>query len=78
MLRFKTKELLAKKSFDEGRRITWDEVAKECGVSRPTLSKIANTKGYVTVTSNIDSLCAYFNCTVSDLLEYIPDEPDDK
>ncbi|GAC14504.1 hypothetical protein GLIP_1876 [Aliiglaciecola lipolytica E3] len=36
-----------------------------------TLSKIANKKGYSTVTDNIDKLCAYFGCKVNDLVEYV-------
>jgi len=73
MLRFKIKELLAKKEFDEGRRITLTEVAESAGIHRMTLSKIVNQKGYSTVTDNIDSLCNYFQCKIEDLVEYIPD-----
>jgi putative transcriptional regulator len=71
LLRFKIKELLSKKSFDENRRITLGEVAEKTGVSRVTISKMANQKGYNTVTDNIDRLCEYFDCDVADLLEYI-------
>lgn len=74
MLRFKIKELLSKKSFDENRRITIGEVAEKTGVSRVTISKMANQKGYNTVTDNVNNLCQYFSCEVSDLLEFIPDE----
>ncbi|GAA0228848.1 helix-turn-helix domain-containing protein [Marinomonas primoryensis] len=72
MLRFKLKELLAEKSFQEDRRITMVEVSEKTGINRITLSKMANQKGYSTVTDNLDKLCAYFDCTLSDLAEYIP------
>jgi putative transcriptional regulator len=72
MLRFKLKELLAEKSFQEDRRITMVEVSEKTGINRITLSKMANQKGYSTVTDNLDKLCAYFNCTLNDLAEYIP------
>ncbi|AWY01104.1 transcriptional regulator [Marinomonas primoryensis] len=74
MLRFKLKELLAEKSFQEGRRVTMIEVAEKTGINRITLSKIANQKGYSTVTDNLDKLCIYFECDISDLVEFIQEE----
>jgi len=71
VLRFKIKELISKKSFNENRRITIGEVAEETGVSRVTLSKMANQRGYNTVTDNIDKLCIYFDCEVSELVEFV-------
>lgn len=73
MLRFKLKELIADKSFKEDRRITIAEVALACGVNRMTLSKIANKKGCSTNTDNLDRLCDYFDCTIDELVTYIPD-----
>ncbi len=74
MLRFKIKEMIARKEFDDGRRITIAEVAEAAGIHRMTLSKLINQKGYNTGTDNIDRLCAYFNCEVEELVEYIPNE----
>ncbi|MAE20359.1 transcriptional regulator [Candidatus Poribacteria bacterium] len=74
MLRFKLKEMLAEKSFQEGRRITMVEVAEKTGISRITLSKMANQKGYSTVTDNLDKLCAYFGCALGEIAEYVPEE----
>lgn len=74
MLRFKIKELLAKKEFDEGRRITLSEVADTVGINRMTLSKIINQKGYSTVTDNLDKLCDYFSCRIEELVEHIPNQ----
>ncbi|WP_219846040.1 helix-turn-helix domain-containing protein [Maribrevibacterium harenarium] len=53
-------------------------VAEESGVNRVSLSKMANQKGFSTVTSNLDLLCAYFNCSIADLVEYIPEQAEDK
>ncbi len=72
MLRFKVKELLEKKAFDEGKRITLAQVAEGAGIHRMTLSKIINQKGYSTVTDNLDTLCDYFQCRIEDLVEHIP------
>ena len=80
MLRFKIKELLEKKAFEEGRRITLTQVAEAAGIHRMTLSKIVNQKGYSTVTDNIDRLCDYFQCRIEELVEHIPNpsEPEEK
>lgn len=72
MLRFKIKEMIAKKEFDEGRRITIAEVAEAAGIHRMTLSKLINQKGYNTGTDNIDQLCEYFQCAIEELIEYVP------
>jgi len=74
MLRFKIKEMIAKKEFDEDRRITIAEVAEAAGIHRMTLSKLINQKGYNTGTENIDGLCQYFQCDIEDLVEYVPNE----
>lgn len=74
MLRFKIKELLEKREFNENRRITINEVAESTGVNRMTLSKIINHRGYSTVTDNLDKLCAYFDCRIEELVEYVSDE----
>lgn len=72
MIRFRLNEMISEKSFQEGRRITIGEVATATGINRMTLSKMINHKGYSTVTDNLDKLCAYFDCTLSELAEYVP------
>ena len=74
MIRFKLGEMIERKQFAEGRRLTISEVAAVTGLNRMTLSKILNQKGYGTGTETIDKLCAYFSCQVSDLMEYVADE----
>lgn len=73
MIRFKLAEQIEKKQFKESRRITIQEVAATSGVNRMTLSKILNHRGYSTGTDIVDKLCAYFGCSVSDLLEHAPE-----
>lgn len=72
MIRFKLAEQIEKKQFRESRRITVQEVADAAGVNRMTLSKILNHRGYSTGTDVLDKLCAYFDCRVDDLVEYVP------
>jgi putative transcriptional regulator len=77
MIRFRLQELIADKSFKENRRITIGEVAAETGINRMTLSKMINHKGYSTVTDNLDKLCAYFDCELVELAQYVPISKDD-
>lgn len=74
MIRFRLKELISEEEFRSGKRITLGSIAQVTGIKQPTLSRIAGTRGYNTTTDNIDKLCRYFNCKVSDLMEYVPDE----
>jgi len=74
MLRFKIKEMIAKKEFEEGRRITIAEVAEGAGIHRVTLSKLINRRGISTGTDHLDGLCRYFDCKIGELVEYVPDE----
>lgn len=75
MIRFKLADMMEKKQFTEGRRITVSEVAIATGLNRMTLSKLLNHKGYGTGTDTMDKLCSFFACRVEDLMEYVPDEP---
>lgn len=77
MIRFKLGEMIEKRQFETGRRITVSEIATATGLNRMTLSKILNQKGYSTATDTIDRLCMYFGCQVDDLLEHIAVPPDD-
>lgn len=73
MIRVRLKHLLDDKAFKERRRITLNEVSEETGVSRPTLTRIANSAGYNTNTDTINALCKYFRCQPGELLEYVED-----
>jgi len=70
LIRVLLKQMLDDKSFAEKRRITLNEVSKETGISRATLTRISNVPGYNTNTDTIDALCKYFECNPSKLLEY--------
>jgi len=72
VIRSKFKILLADKEFKEGRRITYDEICEETGISPSTLSRFANNETKRFYSNTLGNLCKYFNCQVGDLLEYIP------
>lgn len=71
MIRFKLADMIEKKQFSEGRRVTINEIAAATGLNRMTLSKILNQKGYGTGTDTVDRLCQYFDCKVEDLMEHL-------
>ena len=74
MIRFKVKELIAEKEFNERRKITLQEIADSANVNRTALSKMMNPSyQYSTTTKAIESLCRYFECKVEDVIEYFED-----
>ena len=73
MIRFRLKELIAEYQYREGRVLTLAEISAATGINRNTLSKIANDRGATVVSSNIDLLCKFFDCQVSDVMVYGPD-----
>ncbi len=72
MLRFKLKERIADKEFKGGRRISLTEVAEVTSIGRITLSRMLN-RGANVRSDTLDRLCAYFDCRIEDLVEYVPD-----
>lgn len=73
MIRFRLKERMADYSFNSGKRLTLEELAKQTGIHRATLSKIAGPKPCNTETDKLDALCRFFGCPLGDLAEYVPD-----
>jgi len=52
-------------------RVTADKIAKETGLSKNTISKLRNAKNLNVSLVTLDKLCEYFDCKISDILEYI-------
>lgn len=76
MIRILFRQMLDEKAFRERRRISLGDVSTETGLSRPTVSRIANVPGYVTSTDTIEVLCRYFGCSPGELLSMVDEEPD--
>jgi putative transcriptional regulator len=74
VIRYRLRELLADKAFNEGRTVTMEEVSRSTGLHRMTLSRMANIRGYTTRTDVLDKLCAYFSCRLEQLAEYVPQD----
>lgn len=71
VIRYKLKERMADKEFQECRRISLIEIAEATGIGRITLSRILNHRSDVR-TGTLDRLCAYFGCRLEDIAEYVP------
>lgn len=74
MIRILLRERIADKEFKEDRKIKLDELVAATGISKNTLSRMQSVRGYNVTTDNLNKLCAYFNCEISELLKYVPDE----
>ena len=56
------------------RKITYDVILSETGLSRSTLARLANDREERIAISTLDRLCAFFDCQPGDLLVYVPTE----
>lgn len=74
MIRFYLQERIAEKKFQTGGKVTLEMISQVTGISRITLSRIGSQRGYNTTTDNIDKLCAYFECSVAQLMEHVSDD----
>jgi putative transcriptional regulator len=70
--------LLAQKRAKAKKNISLSEVAKETGITRPTLVAWQNNTVTRFDVSVIEALCQYFNVSMSELLEYIPPEKNNR
>lgn len=71
MIQGRLRELMAVKGQRERRKITYDDILTETGVSKNTLTRLANDRAAMVGISVIDRLCDYFDCQPGDLFVYI-------
>ena len=76
MIQCRLRELMAAKRRAERRKITYDTIWTQTGVSRNTLTKLANDLSAMVGLSVIDRLCAYFQCQPGDLFVYVEETED--
>lgn len=76
MIRSNLRRVKAEREEALGHKITYSMITSEAGVSANVVCRLM--KFGVNVRridgKTLEGLCAYFNCTVGDLLEYIRDE----
>lgn len=68
MVKFNLKKLILEKSEIEQRDILYQEIVDATGISKQTLSKIAGRKPYNTSSNNIEQLCKFFDCSISEFM----------
>ena len=68
MIKFKLKVILAQNE------MTQKELAEKTGIRPPTISAIANNSAKHLPIDVLDKICTTLNCSVGELIEYIPEE----
>ena len=58
------------------RRIKMAELVRMTGVSKTTINAVYHDKVSKLDYGVLDRICKALNCTLSDIIEYIPDEDD--
>ncbi|MDE1989353.1 MAG: helix-turn-helix transcriptional regulator [Betaproteobacteria bacterium] len=57
------------------RKIKISDLSRDTGINRGTATRLYYETAERVEMNVINSLCEYFNCSVNDLLEYVPDQP---
>jgi putative transcriptional regulator len=74
MLLSKARRLRFEKEERDGKKLTYERMVEETGLSSTTLARMFKTEPLERVDAGtIGALCRYFECDLSDLLEYVPD-----
>jgi putative transcriptional regulator len=71
MIRLNFKTLLAKKEQSENRRIHYGEISQKTGISRQTLSRIAQRRQKNLKLDTVARICDYFACEIQDFVEFL-------
>ena len=74
MIQSKLKLLIAQQEISMGVRISYESLGTQVKLSKNTLARLAENKTDRVDFTTIDKLCAYFNCAIGDLLEYVPEK----
>ncbi len=72
MIYIQISELIKAKKVEWNRKVTINEVAESTGISRMTLFRMMKNTRHNTVTDHLDSLCAFFDCELHELVRYVP------
>jgi len=73
MIQSRLRQLHFAKEEAEGRKLTYDVLTEETGLSPGTLARLFNRKPLDRIDGRtLSSLCRYFGVSVGDVLEYVP------
>ena len=73
MIRSQLKRLRFNKEEEEGRKLTYKTITEETGLSEGVIVRLMNSNFDRVDTQTLNALCAYFQCDLCALLEYVPD-----
>ncbi len=62
-------------AFHGERKLKVIDVARETGLNRSSITALYYEKAERIELSSVEKLCRFFNCTVGDLFECSPDQP---
>ena len=74
MIQSKLRRLRFDKEEKEGRKLTYETLREETGLASNTLARLLKPDPLDRVDAQtLDVLCRYFECSVCDVLEYVPE-----
>ena len=78
MIKSNLRRLRFEKEERDGVKLTYEKLTELTGLSSNTLAALLKSDPIKRVDGEtLSSLCAFFGCTVGDVLEYTPDAPQD-
>jgi len=76
MMRSHFEQLRRQKAYIENRNLQIRTIAEETGLSQGAVLRVKNLKMERVYLSTLETLCRYFGVkSLSDLMEYVPDDP---
>lgn len=59
------------------RKLKISDVARDTNINRGTITRLYQ-ENFTRIEKDVmDTLCQYFNCSIEELFEYVPDVPDE-
>ena len=74
MIRVRLREAMRAHRERTGRRMTYDSLSEETGISVATLQSLGSRPGYNATLGTVERICRALGCTPGDLLELGDDE----
>ena len=59
------------------RKMSLGELSEKVGITLANLSVLKNNKAKAIRFSTLDAICRALDCSVSDVIEYVPDDEED-
>ncbi|MDM8522793.1 helix-turn-helix transcriptional regulator [Desulfococcaceae bacterium HSG8] len=76
MIVYHIRDLMLRKDARTGKKITYETIAEATGISKMTISRMAARPGYNASAETIEKLCRFFECSIEELVSFLPDHPE--